>query len=230
MPSRIARQRREIDYMGITLAEGIIGENQRSSYHKIFKRNVLATRYPDNSTLCDLGLIDCVNWMLRNLGMSYFCSLTIPTYIRFTYEILSSFRCATPVGGSRTTSTIYFRTFNRDYTFSQDYMANIFSFPDGDEYAFQAPLESEWEASALDFWRQLTCKTTFNWEGLKAIAIQNPSIRYLYRILANTIFGWENTRNVNSRDLFLIYCALFATKFNSTPFLLARLQSTSVRI
>ncbi|KAI5428991.1 hypothetical protein KIW84_033840 [Lathyrus oleraceus] len=54
--------------MGITFAEGIVSKNQRSSYHKLFKRNVLATRYPDNATLRDLGLIDNVNWMLSNLG------------------------------------------------------------------------------------------------------------------------------------------------------------------
>ena len=160
MPPRIARPRREIDYMGITFTKGIICENQRSSYHKLFKRNTLATRYPDNTTLRDLGLIDNVNLMLSNLGMSYFCSLISPTYIRLTYEFLSSFRYATPVGGSRTTNTIYFRMFNRDYTFSQDHMANIFSFPHGDEYIYQAPLESEWESNALDFWRQLTGKTT----------------------------------------------------------------------
>ncbi|KAI5406548.1 hypothetical protein KIW84_053039 [Lathyrus oleraceus] len=139
--------------MGITFVEGVVGENQRSSYHKLFKRNLLAIRYPDNATLRDLGIFDSVNWMLNNLDMSYFCSLTSPTYIRITYEFLSSFRYVTPVGGSRTIYTIYFRMFNRDYTFSQDHMANIFSFPHGDEYTFQAPLEREWESNALDFWR-----------------------------------------------------------------------------
>ena len=137
--------------MGITFVEGVVGENQRSRYHKLFKRNVIATRYPDNATLCDLGLIDNISWMLSNLGMSYFCSLTSCTYIRLTYEFLSSFRYVTPVGGSRTIYTIYFRMFNRDYTFSQDHMTNIFSLPHGDEYTCQAPLKSEWESSDLDF-------------------------------------------------------------------------------
>lgn len=112
MPHRVARLRRDIDYMDIA------GENQKSSYHKLFKRNVLATRYLDNATLRDLGLFDNVNSMLSNLGIPYFHSLTSPTYIRLTYEFLSSFRYATPVGGSRTTCNVYFRMFNRDYLFS----------------------------------------------------------------------------------------------------------------
>lgn len=107
-------------------------------------------------------------------------------------------------------------------------MTNIFSFPHGDEYTCQAPLKREWEANALDFWRQLTGKTTYDWEGLKATAIQNPTIRYLHCILASTTFGRENTGNVNFRDLFLIFYALSAMKVNPTPFVLAHLQSTSV--
>ncbi|KAI5447049.1 hypothetical protein KIW84_014772 [Lathyrus oleraceus] len=34
---------------------GIDGKNQRSKYHKLFKRDVLAARYPDNAALRDLG-------------------------------------------------------------------------------------------------------------------------------------------------------------------------------
>lgn len=71
-------------------------------------------------------------------------------------------------------------------------------------------------------------KNTTDWEGLKAIAIQNPAIWYLHRILASTIFDRENTGNVNSKDLFLIYYALSGTKVDPTPFLLAHFQSTCV--
>lgn len=119
--------------------------------------------------------------------------------------------------------------FNRNYSINQNQLADLLLFPHGDEFSCQHPLESEWESSTLDFWKQLTGKTTTDWEGLKATAIQNPVIRYLHRILADTIFGRENTENVNSRDLFLIYCALSETKVNQTPILLAHFQSISVR-
>lgn len=67
--------------MGIVFAEGIDGKNQRRRYHNLFKRDVLATWYPDNAALRDLGLSDSVHWMLNNLGMSHFLTLTSPTFI-----------------------------------------------------------------------------------------------------------------------------------------------------
>ncbi|KAI5418641.1 hypothetical protein KIW84_043029 [Lathyrus oleraceus] len=149
MPPRVVRPRGDVDYMGIVFAEGIDGENQRSRYHKLFKRDLLATRYPDNVALRDLGLSDSVHWMLNNLG-------------------------------SRTTDTAHFRIFNRTYAINQDQLADLLSFPHGDDFACQLPLESDWESNALDFWQQLTGKTTTNWEGLKATAIQNPAIRHFH--------------------------------------------------
>ncbi|KAI5436546.1 hypothetical protein KIW84_022878 [Lathyrus oleraceus] len=165
MPPRAVRPRGD---MGIAFSEGIDGENQRSKYHKLLKRDVLATQYPDNAALRDLGLSDNVHWMLNNLG------------------------------GSRPTRTAHFRMFNRSYAINQDQLADLLSFPHGDKFACQHPLESEWESIALDFWQQLTGKTTTDWEGLKATNVQNPSIRYLYHILASNIFGQDNTRNSTS--------------------------------
>ncbi|KAI5396514.1 hypothetical protein KIW84_062650 [Lathyrus oleraceus] len=141
IPPRVVRPIRDIKYLGIEFSEGIGGENQRSKYHKIFKRGVLATRYPDDAALHALGLFDNIHWMLNNLG------------------------------GSRTTDTVYFRMFNRSYSINQDRLADLLSFPHGDEFACQHPLESEWESNALDFWQQLMGKTTTDWEGLKATAI-----------------------------------------------------------
>ncbi|KAI5428537.1 hypothetical protein KIW84_033501 [Lathyrus oleraceus] len=176
MPPRAVRPGEDMDYMEIAFAEGIDGENQRRRYHKLFKRDVLATRYPDNAALRDLGLSDNVHWMLNNLGMSHFLTLTSPTYIRLTYEFLSSFRYTTPIGGFRTTDIVHFRMFNRSYAINQDQLADLLLFPRGDEFACQHTLEREWESNTLDFWQQLMGKTTTDWEGLKATAIQNPTI------------------------------------------------------
>ncbi|KAI5398304.1 hypothetical protein KIW84_063910 [Lathyrus oleraceus] len=142
MLPRAVRPRRKIDYMGIEFAEGIDGENQRSRHHKLLKRDVLVTRYPDDATLRALGLFDSFRWMLNNLGMSYFFSLTSPTYIRLTYEFLRSFRYTTPIRGPRTTDTAHFRMFNRNYSINQDQMADLLSSSSGyhprEEYDYTA--------------------------------------------------------------------------------------------
>ncbi|KAI5431095.1 hypothetical protein KIW84_035309 [Lathyrus oleraceus] len=151
MPHRAVISRGDMGYMGIAFTEGIDGENQRRRYHKLFKRDVLATRYPDSSALRDLGLSNNVHWMLNNLG------------------------------GSRTTDTTHFRMFSRSYAINQDKLADLLSFPQGYDFSCQHPLESEWESNALDFWQQLTGKTTIDWKGLKATANQNLVIRNIQR-------------------------------------------------
>ena len=201
------REAREIDYMGIEFPSGIDGENQRTSFHKLIKRKVQPTRYQDNSALRASGLLESIKWMINNLGMTHFFSLTSSTYPRLTYEFLSSFKYVHPLGGPHTQDTIKFRMFGQNYTYSQDQMANIFQFPHGDGFACEAPLESDWQSDGFGFWHQLTGKTTTTWEGLRATTIHNPAIRYLHRILTNTIFGRENTTNVNSKELFLMQCA-----------------------
>ncbi|KAI5436345.1 hypothetical protein KIW84_022717 [Lathyrus oleraceus] len=168
MSPRAVRLRREINYMGIAFAEGIDGENQRSRYHKRFKRDALEMRYPNDAALRALGLFDRVHWMLNNLG------------------------------GSRTTGTTHFRMFNRSYAISQAQMADLLSFPHGYEFACQHPLESECESNALDFWQQLTGKVTTDWEGLKSTAIQNPIILYLHHILASTILAYFQSTSVRT--------------------------------
>ncbi|KAI5444387.1 hypothetical protein KIW84_012860 [Lathyrus oleraceus] len=56
------------------------------------------------------------------------------------------------LGGSRTTGT-HFRMFNRNYSINQYQLADLLSFPHGDEFACRYPLEGEWESNALDFWQ-----------------------------------------------------------------------------
>lgn len=75
--------------MGIVFGEGIEGEVKRTKHAKLFSREVTPTRYANEFVLHNLGLIGSVNWILGSLGMSHFCTLTSPTYVRLTYEFLS---------------------------------------------------------------------------------------------------------------------------------------------
>lgn len=67
----------------------------------------------------------------------------------------------------------------------------------------------------------MTSERTSDWEGLKALHIHNPTIRYVHRILANTIFNQINNGRVNSKELFFLHAAFASTRVNTTPFMLA---------
>lgn len=102
MPSRVIRSRREIDFIGIEFAEGTEGENQRARYAKLFNREVVPTRYAHEIALHDSRLYNS------------------PTYVRPTYEILSSFYYSTQPSVTRVSGTVKFRIFNVSYEFNQD--------------------------------------------------------------------------------------------------------------
>lgn len=96
MPPRAMKPRRDLDIMGIFFAEGNEGENQNACYVRLFNHVVTPTRYADDSALRELGLFSSVRWMLGNLGMIDICAMDSPTYVRLTYEFLSSFHYTTP--------------------------------------------------------------------------------------------------------------------------------------
>lgn len=119
--------------------------------------------------------------------------------------------------------------FNVSYEFIQDQITDLLHFPHGEGWACEGPLESDWALDVFRFWQRLSDETTTDWEGLKSTYIHNPSIRYLHRILAYTIFGRENNGKVNSKELYFLHCALAVAQVNPTPLMLSHMKSVAHR-
>lgn len=130
-----------------------------------------------------------MQWILDRLDLTQFCSLNDATYEKLTLEFLSSFTYYTPLVDQYSSGTVSFRLFNRDYELSQNIIGDMLHFPHGNCIAYECPLEEEWQYEAFRFWEQLTSERTFDWEGLKASHIHNPTICFVHRIFANTFLG-----------------------------------------
>ena len=155
--------------------------------------------------------------------MSYFCAMASPTYVRLTYEFLSSFYYSTQSNVAHISGTVKLRMFNVSYKFSQDQITDLLHFPHGEGWVCEGPLESDCAIDAFYFWQRLFGETTTDWEGLNSTYIHNPTIRYLHCILAYIIFGRENNGKVNSKELYFVHCALAPARVNPTPFMLAHM-------
>src|SRR4051812_43698668 len=65
---------------------------QREKYLSFYRRSVVATKYADVNCLHTLGLLESVQWMLNNVGLSHFCTRNDPTYEPIVLEFMSSFK------------------------------------------------------------------------------------------------------------------------------------------
>lgn len=134
-----------MEYMNIIFREGENGERQRSRYIKLFNCLIIPTRYVDESCLRSLCLLSSVHWMLSKLEITHFYSLSDPTSVKLTLEILSYFIYYTPMVSRNTVGTMKFTMFNKEYKFSQDHIVDLLHFPHGDGIACEGPLEGEWK-------------------------------------------------------------------------------------
>lgn len=152
-------------------------------------REIIPTRYADDSYLCSLGLFDSVHWMINVLGLSHFYARRDVTYARLTVEFLSSLIYVIQLGTASTARTVRFQMFNKEYAYSTDQIAEMLNFPYGEAVICETPLEPDWVHNIGEFWKQLTGYDTDSFEGNVTSQIHNLAIRYFHRILADTIWS-----------------------------------------
>ena len=88
---------------------------QREQFEHFQQRGVVSTRYPDFTCLHQLGLLQGIEWMLRQADLTFLCTHNQPTYPSLTLEFLSSYAYTTPAGEDEfLTGTATFRMFHTE--------------------------------------------------------------------------------------------------------------------
>ena len=210
---------------------GLIFANDahKTKYESLCGRLTSEQKLLHADSLRTLGLYDDMQLLLGNLGLSHFAERHCVTFDRLTLEFLSSLRVewnGTYRGEIVDTS---FRMFNTDHRMSLRGFNNLMHFPNHPDSFCDVP--QRWKPDPA--WLSITCakrKTytdrfgrprVYDPRQAKATDICNPSIRYLQRLLANIVFGRNDSQNVCRKgELFLLWCALSGTHVDIGAFIL----------
>jgi hypothetical protein len=117
---------------------------QSQTYEELRTREIQPTRYADEFTLNELGLLYSVNYLLDNLKLNYFLSQKNHVYAQLTLEFLSSLIVSTIPETRSSSGTIYFHMFNVEYELSFNDIADLLHFPHGRGVACEVHNDGSW--------------------------------------------------------------------------------------
>ncbi|KAL2921152.1 hypothetical protein RDABS01_012643, partial [Bienertia sinuspersici] len=188
----------------------------KENYDKLFKRVVSATRYCYIDALKALHIEDDVRWLFSNVGRHDFLTAKYPTYKRVTLEFLSSLKGVVKPGLD---GMVTFRLYNAKHTWKLSHLDEVLGLPT------EGPrLTSKyWDANQI--WRRMGPGTDFDSKGCLNYLIRHPALRYVHKVLANTIFGHEENSKVRRDEIYMLEHMLHAKPIDIGSFLIWQMLS-----
>ncbi|KMT11607.1 hypothetical protein BVRB_5g109210 [Beta vulgaris subsp. vulgaris] len=217
LPSATRTKRKDVDinYYDIDFN----GDAQfKAKYEKLFKRGVLATKYCDIDALTTLHIENDVHWLFNNIGLGNFLMTKTPACTRATLEFLSSLKVHIFPHPSSGTSSITFRLFNNDHTWTLEMLNDALGLRGGG--ARVTP--QQWSATPL--WQIISGESNYDSSSSSIKSTRHPALRYILKVLSNTIFGRQEGSKVRQDELFMLHHMLYATPIDTGAFLIHQLQ------
>ena len=174
----------------------------------------------EKSVLRDLGLFNGVFALLKRRGLHGFMEVVAEVYPRLTLEFLATLTRHESSEGKY----IVFHAFNYVYTMPYADIARAFNWVIRDEL-YVIPEERP----IMNFWLASTANRPYKVSGNKISYIYHPALRYIFRLLAMTIFGQGEPRVVSKGELACLRPFLYDDQGNRDWVNLCNVGSTRER-
>jgi ATHILA ORF-1 family len=171
------------------------------------KRKFVPSRYLDDVTMRTLGIYDEVKLLLSGIGLWDVLHTEELCYKTLTLEFLSSFEW----DETKDEMSIQFQLDGKLFNLNEDDVCTALSVPFEDDMY----LKVDWEygVSQAEFETQLCEAPQMT---MMASQIQHPALKYIQRVLAQSIMGrGETSSKMSMKDLFFLYCMLYNWKHPS---------------
>ncbi|KAL2929180.1 DNA-directed RNA polymerase subunit beta [Bienertia sinuspersici] len=187
----------------------------------LFRRGVVATKYCDIDALKTLRIEEDVRWLFDNIGLGNLLTTKTPTSTRATLELLSSLKVHMFPNPSSGGSSITFRLFNEDHTWTLEKLNEALGIPIG------GPRVTPQHWNEKELWRTISVELDYDSKRSFVTCIRHPALRYVFKVFSNTIFGRQEGSKVRKDEIFMLHHMLHATPIDTGAFFIHQLQSTA---
>lgn len=205
---------------------------ERERFDILAGRGLLMSRYPDKTTLDDLGMRENVRDLVGNIGWGKFIGHSYSTKVYLTLEFLSTlcFRKDKDNVDDPQHNNVSFSLDNREFSMSLTEFCERMGFAStGLIHDSHNPNNKPENYDPDEFWHQITGMRKFVPKSAKASSIHNPVFRYIHRVMACSIFGRKETGTVRTDELFILWAMVNKQQVNTGYYLLSHMASVATQ-
>ncbi|KAL6499815.1 hypothetical protein OROGR_027725 [Orobanche gracilis] len=176
-------------------------EIRQGRLERLGNKKMLPTRWPDGECMDAMGIKDDVMKLLEKIGWAWMMTQKWVTYRSLTLEFFSTLVVRhDPI--THEPSALIFRINNQDRRLTIQELENIYHLKTGGEYHVN-------RFKCENYWRSMveypgSRPRYYVPKATKGSSLRNPVLRYLHKVIANTIYGRKETGPINLRELYIL--------------------------
>ncbi|KAL6506209.1 hypothetical protein OROGR_024390 [Orobanche gracilis] len=183
-------------------------EFRQGRWERLGSKKMLPTRWPDQECMNAMGIKDDVMKLLEKIGWAWTMTQKWATYRSLTLEFFSTLVIRhDPI--SHEPSALIFRLNNQDRRLTIQELENVYYLKTGGEYHVN-------QFKCENYWRSMveypgSGRQYYVPKAAKGSSLRNPVLRYLHKVIANTIYGRKETGLITLRELYILTHMLHGT-------------------